>query len=374
MRILYFKCSSGISGDMTVSALLDLLGNKTFLVKELEKLKIKDYKIKIKKINKKGVPALSFSVEAKDQEKERNLKDIYKIIDQSFLNKKVKELSKKIFLNLARAESKVHKTTFEKVHFHEVGAIDSIIDIVATAILIKKLGLERIYSSRLSLGRETAPATKELLKDVPINVLNIDRELVTPTGAAIIKTIADEFLDNVDIKIEKKGYGAGKINLKIPNVLEVILGEVEESKEKLVILETNIDDMNPQFYNYIIEKLIKNGGRDAYIQPIIMKKNRIGTLLTVICNEKVKNKLIEEIFDETTTFGIRINKVSRVKLDREIKEVKTKYGIIHVKVGKFKGKVKSISPEYEDCKKVAAGKNIPIKRVYGEAKKLVDNF
>ena len=385
MRTLYFKCNSGISGDMTVSALLDLLGNKTFLVQELKKLKIENYKLKIKKINKKGVPALNFSVEAKDQGKERNLKDVYQIIDQSFLAKAVKELSKRIFLNLAQAESKVHQTSVREVHFHEVGAIDSIIDIVSAAILINKLNPEKIYASRLSVGRGKirfshgitslpVPAVKELLKNTPITVLNINKELVTPTGAAIIKTVVNEFTDNIDIKVEKKGYGAGERNLKIPNVLEVILGEVEKKDEKLVILETNIDDMNPEFYQYIIEKLIKDGGRDAYVQPIIMKKNRIGVLLTVICNEKFKDKLIETIFDETTTFGIRINKVSKVKLDRQIKEIKTKYGLINVKVGRYKGKIKTISPEYEDCKKVATEKNIPIKRVYGEAKKLIDSF
>jgi uncharacterized protein (TIGR00299 family) protein len=266
-----------------------------------------------------------------------------------------------------------------KIHFHEVGAIDSIIDIVSTAILINKLKPERIYASGISLGHGRiksshgitslpVPAVKELLKDLPVTVLNINKELTTPTGAAIIRTIVNDFEDEIDIKIKKRGYGAGKRNLNIPNVLEVIWGEAEMNKEKLVILETNIDDMNPEFYSYVIEKLIKEGAKDAFIQPIIMKKNRIGTLLTVICEEKIKDRIVEKIFNETTTFAIRINKISRIRLEREIKRVKTEYGVINVKIGKYKGEIKTISPEYEDCKKIAEKKNIPIKEIYDRAK------
>lgn len=385
MRVLYFNCKSGISGDMAVGALLDLGIDKDILIKELNKLNIGNYKIEIKTIKKKGVKAIRFIVKTRDQQKERNIKDIYRIINSSFLDKKVKALSKKIFSNLAKAEAKIHKTSVGEVHFHEVGAIDSIIDIVSSAILLNKLNPQKIYSSRLSVGRGKikfchgittlpVPAVKELLKDTPTTVLDINKELVTPTGAAIVKTVADEFMDNINIKTEKRGYGAGKRNLKIPNVLEVTLGEIKMEKEKLIILETNIDDMNPEFYSYVIEKLIKEGAKEAFIQPIIMKKNRIGTLLTTICDEKSKDRLIETIFDETTTFGIRINKIGRVKLKREFREIKTQYGPVRVKIGKYKGKIRTISPEYEDCKKAAKEKNIPIKRVYGEAKKLVDIF
>jgi hypothetical protein len=379
MKILYFNCQSGISGDMTAGALLDLGISKADLIKELGKLKIGDYKIEVKKVKKKGVKAIRFVVKASSQQEERNIKDIYRIINRSALNKKVKALSKKIFLNLAKAEAKVHKTTIDKIHFHEVGAIDSIIDIISSAILINELKPKKIYASRISLGRGKikfshgianlpVPAVRELLKEFPVKVLNIDKELVTPTGAAIIKTITNEFVDDIDIKVRQRGYGAGKKDLKIPNVLETILGETKMDKEKLTILETNIDDMNPEFYSYVIEKLIKKGAREAFIRPVIMKKNRIGTLLTVVCEEKLKDELIEIIFDETTTFGIRVNRVSRVCLDREFKKVKTKYGLINVKIGRYKGKVRTISPEYEDCKKAAHKKNIPIKKVYNTAR------
>ncbi len=379
MKALYFNCQSGISGDMVVGALLDLGIEKNELIEELNKLKIGGYKIKVKKIKKKGVRATRFIVKTFNQREERNLKDIYKIIDKSLLERKVKILSKKIFLNLAKAEAKVHKTTINKIHFHEVGAIDSIIDIVSGAILINRLNPKKIYASRLKVGKGKVkfchgittlpvPAVRELLKDVPATVLNINKELTTPTGAAIMRTIIDGFEDGIDMKAEKRGYGARKRDLKIPNVLEVILGETKMNKEKLLILETNIDDMNPEFYSYVIEKLIKEGVNEAFIQPVVMKKNRIGTLLTVICEEKLKDRIIEKIFNETTTFGIRINKLSRVALEREIKKVKTKYGPINVKIGRYKGKIKTISPEYEDCKKVAQKKGIPIKEVYDEVK------
>lgn len=380
MRVLYFNCQSGAAGDMIVAALLDLWTDKSWFIKELDKLGLKNHRIEIKRINKNGISALRFIVNAKKEKRERTLDDIYKIIGQSFLSREIKQLSQKIFLNLAKAEAKVHKIGIREIHFHEVGAIDSIIDIVSSAILINKLKPLKIYASRLSEGRGIikfshgvtslpVPAVRELTGEVPITVLNINKELITPTGAAILKTIVDEFVDDIDIKVIKKGYGAGKRNLKIPNVLEIILGTTKMEKDKLMILETNIDDMNPQFYAFVIDRLIKAGAREAFIQPIIMKKNRLGTLLTAICEEKIKNKLIEIIFDETTTFGVRVNRISRVCLDRKFKKIITRYGPINVKVGKYKGKIKTISPEYEDCKNAAIKKLVPIKKIYDEVKK-----
>lgn len=379
MKGLYFNCHSGISGDMIVGALLDLGIDKSDLISELGKLKIKGYRIIVKKVNKKGVKATRFIVNTSRQRKDRNLKDIYEIIDQSLLNRKIKDLSKKIFFNLAKAESIVHNASIDHIHFHEVGAIDSIIDVVASAILVNLLKPQKIFASRMidgkgkikfSHGEATlpVPAVRELFKNIPITILNINRELSTPTGAAIITTIADGFDDDINIKVEKKGYGAGKRDLSIPNVLEVKFGVLKISTNKLVILETNIDDMNAELFGFVIDKLIKEGAVEAFIQPAVMKKNRIGILLTVICKDTLKEKIIEEIFNETTTFGIRVDNLSRVILEREIKKVKTKYGIINVKVGKYKGKIKTISPEYEDCKKLALKKGVPIKMVYDEAK------
>ncbi|MBI2626135.1 MAG: nickel pincer cofactor biosynthesis protein LarC [Candidatus Nealsonbacteria bacterium] len=369
MRILYLNCRSGASGDMIAAALLDLWADKSRFFNELDKLGLKNYRVEIKKIDKKGVRALRFIVHTQKEDKERGIGDIYRIIGRSSLSKEVKQLSKKIFFNLAKAEAKAHKTSIGKVHFHEVGAVDSIIDIIAAAILVNKLKPQKIYAS-VSAGTLIFPAAKELLKEIPLTVIKINKELVTPTGAAILKTIVDEFADDINIKVVKKGHGSGKINLKIPNVLEVIMGETKMEEDKSIILETNIDDMNPQFYAFVIDRLIKAGAREAFIQPIVMKKNRLGTLLTAICDEKIKDKLIEIIFNETTTFGVRVNKISRICLDREFKKIETKYGLINVKIGKYKGKVRTISPEYEDCKGIAIKRKLPVKTVYNEAKRI----
>jgi len=382
MKILYFNCASGVSGDMVVGALLDLIGNKEFLICELNQLNLNNYTATAKKVSKKKVKATQFNVILKRKEKkERNLKDVNAIINESGLSKDVKSLSKKIFLNLAKAEAKVHKTTLDNIHFHEVGAVDSIIDIVAASILICSLKIDKVFSSRVSVGRGftrcrhgilplPVPASAELLKDAAITVLDINKELTTPTGAAIIKTLVESFVDDPCLEGCKRGYGAGTRDLEIPNVLEIVMGEGKIEKDTKILLETNIDDMNPEFYEHVIEKLIKASAKEAFIQPIIMKKNRIGALLSVICDNKKKEEIITIIFDETTTFGIRINKVSRVKLNREVRRIKTKYGIIKCKVGKYNGETKTVAPEYQDCKRAADQKNIPIRRVYDEAKKL----
>ena len=377
MRTLYFNCSAGISGDMTAGALLNFVNEKKFR-SELSKLNLGGYKLKIRKVRKKGIRALKFGVIAKRETEGRNLREILGIIDGSPIKKGAKELARKIFLNLAKAEAKAHKTGINELHFHEVGAIDSIVDIVGAAILLNMLKPDKIYCGRISVGRgkirsahgimkQPAPAVKELLKNVPMEVLNVKEELVTPTGAAIITTIADEFEDDFEPE-GKKGYGAGTWELPFPNVLEVTMGNEKGAKnEKALVLETNIDDMNPQFYEYAIGKLIERGAKDAFIQPVIMKKSRIGTLLTVICDKRTKERMIETIFDETTTFGIRISEVSRVVLERKMGKVKTRFGKISVKIGSWKGKVKTISSEYEECKKAAIGKKVPLRRVYGEA-------
>jgi pyridinium-3,5-bisthiocarboxylic acid mononucleotide nickel chelatase len=378
MKTLCFNCASGISGDMVVGALLDLGLKKEFLIDELKKLKLKNYKLEIRKVIKKGVKATKFDVITEEEKKHRNLQDINLLIGCSGLSNEVKSLSKKIFYTLAKAEAKVHKTTINEVHFHEVGAIDSIIDIVAASILVDKLGVDQIFVSQISVGIGTTkcshgimklpvPAVKELLKNFPLTVLKINKELTTPTGAAIVKTLSNDFIDKPDVEVYKKGYGAGTRDLDIANVLEVVMYDMNLSKDERVLLETNIDDMNPEFYEYIIEKLIKEGAIDAFVRPVIMKKKRPGVLLTVLCKPDVKDKMIGVIFDETTTFGIRINNVSRIKLDREIKKVDTKYGLIEVKIGRYNGIVKTISPEYESCKKIAKENSISLKKIYDMA-------
>lgn len=382
MKTAYFDCFSGISGDMIIGALLDLGLDLNYLKKELEKLNLKNYKIEAKKIVKNGITSTKFDVTEnhKHHHEERSLNEINKLIGNSKLDNEIKNLIKKIFLKIGAAESKIHSKPIDKIHFHEIGAIDTIIDVAGTVIGFKKLGIGKIYCSKLNVGTGfvtfshgkwpvPAPATAEILKNVPIYHNNIEAELVTPTGAAIITTLADEFGEMPSMKVEKIGYGAGSKDLEQPNVLRVFLGEMENSgNETINIIETNIDNMNPEIYPYVIDKLMENGALDAYLTSIIMKKGRPAVKLTVLSEIKDTDKLCSIIFDETTTLGVRIYSVQRKKLEREIKTIKTKYGNVRAKISKLDNKIQNIMPEYEDCVRIAKAKKIPLKRVYEEMK------
>src|SRR3989344_4032596 len=383
MKTLYFNCSAGISGDMCVGSLIDLTDGFEFLKAEITKLNLPNYEVKAAKIDKKGVSATKFDVLFNDEKNHRYLKDITALFDSSSLNDNVKAIAKKIFIELGNAESEVHKIPPELVHFHEVGAIDSIIDIVSTAILIDSLKVDKIYCSAISDGHGTVkfthgttdlpvPAVRILLKGFPMKILNINKELTTPTGAAIIKSLAVYLESPENLPVSKRGFGAGLRDLEIPNVLETMLADGDMTDDHMILLETNIDDMNPELYENSIRSLMDKGAKDAFIRPILMKKNRIGVLLSVMCSEQNKDKLIEAIFDETTTFGIRINNVHRAILDREIRDVETSLGKVRIKIGSYKGKVRSIKPEYEDCQKIADEKGVPLKDVYKEVNKHLD--
>jgi len=383
MKTAYFDCFSGISGDMIIGALIELGLDVNFLDKELKKLKIKNYKIKSRRIVKNGISATKFDVmEQNAKTPTLNLKQINKIINNSKLNTQIKNRIKKIFMKIGKAEAKIHNKSIDKVHFHEIGAIDTIVDIAGAVIGLDKLGIEKIYCSKLNVGTGfvefshgkypvPAPATAEILKNVPVYNNDIKFELVTPTGAAIISTLADKFCQMPPIDVEKIGYGAGSKELEQPNVLRVFLGEADEIENEVInVIETNIDNMNPEIFPYVIERLMENKALDAYLTNIIMKKNRHATKLTVLAENKDIDKLSKIIFDETTTLGVRIYQVSRKKLDREIKTIKTKYGKVRVKISKSGNKIENIMPEYEDCVRIARSKKIPLKRVYEEVIKL----
>ena len=384
MKTLYFDCFSGISGDMIIGALLDLGLDFKFLERELKKLKLKNYIIESKKVIKNGISATKFDVIENHKHKnhhheERNLYDINKIINKSKLNNNIKKIIKKIFYKIAVAESKIHKKSINRLHFHEIGAIDTIIDIAGAVIGLNKLGVKKICCSKLNVGTGfiefshgkwpvPAPATAEMLKNVPIYHNNIKAELVTPTGAAIITTLANFFGEMPAMKLEKIGYGAGTKDLKQPNVLRAFFGELDKDfgnfDDKIMIMESNIDNMNPEIFPYVIERLMKNGALDAYTESILMKKNRHGIKITALCYKNDIDKLSKIIFEETTTLGIRIFPAGRKKLEREIKTIKTKYGKIRVKISKFNNKIKNITPEYEDCVRIARKYKIPLRRVY----------
>ena len=379
MKVAYFDCFSGISGDMILGALIDLGMDINFLKKELKKIKIDEYTIQAKKILKKKNKAVKIDVITKSEEnKSRALSDIIQLIGNSRLDEDVKEKSRKIFYRLGKAESKIHGVSINKIHFHEVGAVDAIIDIVGAVIGIKKLKIEKIYSSSLNVGKGfikseygllpiPAPATAELLKGIPVYNNKIEKELVTPTGAAIITTLADGFDDMPEIKIENIGYGAGTFDLEQPNVLRIFLGKIEDNKIDIInIIETNIDDMSPEYYDAIMEKLFENKALDVYLTNILMKKNRPTVKLTVLSEVKDTENLSRIILEETSTFGVRIYKANRKKIEREFRKIKTKYGIVKIKLGKLNGKIIKKYPEYEDCKRIAKREKIPIRKVYEE--------
>ncbi|SKA91341.1 hypothetical protein SAMN05443428_11151 [Caloramator quimbayensis] len=394
MKVLYFDCFSGISGDMTIGALLNLGVPFDYLLLELDKLSISDeFDIEIKEGQKCGITGIDFNVHIKhnndnhsnhhhDHHHGRNLKDIEEIINNSSLKDNVKKLSKDIFYCLAKSESEVHGKDIYEVHFHEVGAVDSIVDIVGAAICIDYIKPDIIISSPINTGKGfvecehgiipvPAPATLKILRGVPIYCDEREFELTTPTGAAIVKTLSSEFKNFPCMKIIREGYGCGKRDTKKPNLLRVILGE--GNSEDVCILEATIDDMNPQFCGYLMDKLFEAGAKDVYYTPVYMKKNRVGILITITTPVSIEEKIKEIMFKESTTIGIRRFNIQRTELDREFKKVSTEFGDIRFKVSSYKGEIMNVSPEYEDVKRAAENKNIPLKKIYNEAVKIGHN-
>jgi pyridinium-3,5-bisthiocarboxylic acid mononucleotide nickel chelatase len=393
MKTAYFDCFSGISGDMTLGVLVDLGAKPDLLQNELAKLNLEGYKLSFTKVKKHSITATKANVELHhdhddqhDHHHGRHLSDILKMISESELSDDVKEKSKLIFSRLGEAEAKVHDVTIEEVHFHEVGAVDSIVDIVGSVIGISVLGIKKIYSSPLPLGQGfvksshgiipiPAPATVELLKNIPAKKTEIQGELVTPTGAAIISTLAESFGTIPNMVIEGVGYGAGTKELtEQPNLLRVILGDTKLAYEgdTINIIETNIDDMSPQIYDSLIDKLLALGAVDVYMTPIVMKKSRPAIKLTVLVDSAHLQDACACIFAETTTMGVRIYEANRNKLSREMVEVETEYGKVSVKLGKLGDDVLKILPEYDDCKHLSEKNNIPIMKIHQAVLKAFD--
>ena len=383
MIIAYFDCFSGISGDMTLGALVDLGLDPDFLENELAKLKLEGYKISFDRTEKHSIAGTKAHVELTHHtdhnhhghHHSRNLSDIRRLIEDSDLSGDVKAKSIAVFVKLGEAEARVHGTTIDKVHFHEVGAVDSIVDIVGSVIGISALGIEKIYSSPLSLGRGftksahgiipvPAPATLELLKGIPVRRTEIESELVTPTGAAIISTLADDFGPAPEMVVDRIGYG-GRDLAEQPNLLRISLGTARRKYERdtIKVIETNIDDMSPQIYDLLIDKLLGIGALDVFLTPIVMKKSRPAVKLTALVDSLHLQEVCDCILAETTTMGVRIYEADRKKLSREIIEVETEYGMVRVKLGKMGDQVIKVLPEYEDCKRLAKEKNISIMKI-----------
>jgi|WetSurMetagenome_2_1015567.scaffolds.fasta_scaffold169272_1 pyridinium-3,5-bisthiocarboxylic acid mononucleotide nickel chelatase len=382
MRIAYFDCFAGISGDMTLGALIGAGADPERLREGLAGLGVDGYRIEVGKRMAGPIEATDVRVILDDahQHHHRRLKDILEIIRGAELSGSVKQTAERIFRRLADAEARVHGHSPEEVHFHEVGALDAIIDIVGTTLCLEILGWPKVIASPMptfhgfAKGAHgtfplPAPAAAELLRGIPWKKLDIEGELVTPTGAAIITEIAAGFGPLPAMTVEKIGYGAGKCDFGIPNALRVMIGQEAAGAESqgVAVIETNIDDLNPQFYETAMERLFAAGALDVFLSPIQMKKNRPGTLLSVICDPGRTEAMADIVLAETSTFGVRISRWERLCLDRRWEDVETEFGAIRIKIGERKGRMITASPEYEDCKKAAAEHGVPLRRVHESA-------
>lgn len=394
MKTLYLDCFAGISGDMFVGALIDLGISLEHLSGLLAGLGISNYRLSAEKVQKNGITGTKFTVLVTDEGRcHRHMSDIEDIVNKSGLPQHIKDRSLRVFKNLAAAEAKIHGIPPEKVHFHEVGAVDSIVDIIGTIVALDLLDVEKIISSPLTLGSGfvtcahgviplPAPATLELLTGIPTKTCTIEGETVTPTGAALVKTLCQDFGPMPSMRISNVGYGAGQADRKIPNLMRAVLGEAEPENSPsgfindfITVIEANIDDMNPEFYEYIFSLLFSEGAVDVYLSSVIMKKGRPGQVLTCLAPEEKVKALVQILLTETTTLGVRTFECLRHKLVRESVTVETKYGRISVKLGLHPetGETLNAAPEWEDCKEKAANSGVPVKIVYDAAKAEIFN-
>lgn len=378
MKSLYIDCIAGASGDMLLGAMIDLGVNEHTLEEQLKALNLPGFKITARQVSKNGIQATKFDVGVQDEQTERHLPEIIAILENSDLDEQIKAKAKRVIRRLGEVEAKIHNAPLDKVHLHELGGIDTIVDIVGFLLAIDMLGVERITCSPLPVGHGftacahgriplPAPATIALLEGIPIFGAGLEKELVTPTGAALLSSFVDQFGAMPHMQVESVGYGAGTRDLEIPNIVRMLLGQEmltgEQRIHTLTILETNIDDVNPEIYGYLMERLFASGARDVTLIPVYMKKNRPGTMVQVAVSAKDCEALKQILFEETSTLGIRQYTVERDCLPRHITTVETEYGAVKVKIAELReGKLKS-SPEYEDCKALAEKTGVPLRVV-----------
>jgi hypothetical protein len=381
VKVAYLDCFSGIAGDMLVGALLDAGLPFGILDAEIAKLGLKEVTLSAEKAKRKGITGTDFKVAVGHDHHHRSLTTIEKIINESTLDAPIKETAIRIFRRLGEAEAGVHGVDIEKVHFHEVGALDAIVDIVGAAIGFHHLGIDRVVCSPINVGSGTvkaahgvmpvpAPATATLLTGVPTYVDGPAMELTTPTGAAVAVTMSESFGSMPAMAVSSIGYGAGDNDLKDrANVLRVLIGETSAATEstEVWVIEANIDDMSPQIAGYARGRLLAAGALDATLTPVFMKKDRPGYTLTVLAALENREALADLVFAETTTLGLRMYPAQRRILDREWKTVQTPYGEVRLKIASQNGNVKTVTPEYEDCKKLALEKGVPLKDVLAAA-------
>mgnify|MGYP001281173137 FL=1 len=386
MRTLYFDCFAGASGNMILGALLNLGLDRDELERRLSGLRIESFNLKAETVDRSGISSFHVDVIVPEVDSHRHLHHIEKIINEAELSDGVKARAIKIFTLLAEAEARVHGTEVKKVHFHEVGALGAIIDIVGACIGFEMLGIEQFAASKLHVGSGFVtmahgkfpvppPAVAELLKGKPIYSTDIEGELITPTGAAIIAAVCESFGTIPEMSVEATGYGAGTREYKdFPNVLRLMVGEAAEfgkrpakDHDDLVLMETNIDDSTPQSVGFVMERAFELGALDCWFTPVQMKKNRPGVVVSVLSSPENRDALLAMLFSETTTIGIRTLQAARVSLDRRIETVNTQFGECRIKIALREGRVINAMPEYEDVRRLALENQVPFRIVWESA-------
>ena len=388
MRIAYFDCIAGISGDMALGSLLDAGADFDELRQTLQFLPLEPYAIELEEVESFGVRAVKVQIDAPVAGVIRTYSSIRTLLDEAPLPDEVKRTAQRIFRRLAEAEARVHRKEVELVTFHEIGGIDSIVDITGTALALSMLGVERVFASPIPTGFGMArtehgampipaPAVVELLRGAPMYSRGVPFELVTPTGAAILAATVEGYGDMPRMQVEHVGYGAGEQRLDFPNVTRVLVGEESSMRDEQrpigdgdVVVQTNIDDLNPELYEYVLERLLESGAQDAWLTPIVMKKGRPAVTVSVLCAAAKEADMRDVLFQETGTLGVRSAPVMKHALGREEVEVQTGNGRITVKIGYLDGRAVTVAPEFEDCVRVARAAGIPAKDVYEEATRL----
>jgi uncharacterized protein (TIGR00299 family) protein len=383
MKTAYLDAFSGLSGDMIVGAILDCGADFPEFERAIKSMPLAGYRLSTRRKVSSGISALKFDVEVTERQPERHFGEIRALIDSSQLSATVKHRAISIFEVLAQAEAKIHDTTVDRVHFHEVGAVDSIIDIVGTAWGFDQLGVGDVLVSALPMGNGfarsqhgvipvPAPATAELLSGFPLKIGDGAHEMVTPTGAAVVRALARPASIPLAFEVEKVGYGAGARELEDrPNVLRLMLGRESTAfdTDEMIEISANIDDLSPQIYDHVMNRLFEAGARDVTLTPTMMKKGRPAVTISVIAEAASREAFAEIIFAETSTIGLRFHAVARLKLHREIHQIETRWGKIRVKVSGANGaSPATISPEYDDCRRIAAEHKVPLRVVMDEAR------
>jgi uncharacterized protein (TIGR00299 family) protein len=382
VSIAFFDCFAGASGDMILGALLDAGLDPAALRRALGGLGLPGWELRIERVVKGGLAATHVQVVASEDVHARPYRELAAILDSCALQPQVKQKAAAILRRLAEVEARLHGESIEQVLLHELGGVDTLVDIAGAVVGIEMLEIRQVFVSALPMGHGTvetrhgplplpAPAVVELARGAPIRSVDLAAELVTPTGAAILTTLANGYVSFPPMTLQRTGCGAGQRELPIPNVLRVLIGtpatKEDAATETLVVLETNIDDMNPQVYDYVMGRLLEAGALDVWAMPIQMKKNRGGTLLSVLCRHADVGILRGIVLEETTTLGVREHAVQRHALPREIVSVETSYGIVRVKIARKEGRLIRAKPEYEDCRELAAAHQVPLLQVYREA-------